>query len=102
MQWKRTLTVVGCHVGGEANDVVTGGLGEIRGATVFEKRLYFEQHYDQLRRSLLFEPRGGPSRCVNFVVPASDPRAQLGYIIAEATEYPAMWGGKPRVPAPRV
>jgi proline racemase len=48
MQWKRTLTVVGCHVGGEANDVVTGGLGEIRGATVFEKRLYFEQHYDQL------------------------------------------------------
>ena len=92
MQWRRTVTVVGCHVGGEANDVVTGGLGEIRGSTVFEKRLYFEEHYDQLRRSLLFEPRGGPSRCVNFVVPASDPRAQLGYIIAEATEYPAMSG----------
>jgi proline racemase len=29
---------------------------------------------------------------VNFVVPACDPRAQLGYIIAEAVEYPAMSG----------
>ena len=64
MPWKRTLTVVGCHVGGEANDVVTGGLGEIRGATVL-KRLYFEQHYDQLRRSLLFEPRGEQAGCIS-------------------------------------
>jgi len=92
VRWKRTLTMIGCHVGGEVNDVVTGGLGEIRGATVFEKRLYFEEHYDQLRRSLLLEPRSGPARCVNFVVPACDPRAQLGYIIAETTEYPAMSG----------
>jgi proline racemase len=92
MHWKRTLTMVGCHVGGEANDVVTGGLGDIQGSTVFEKRLYFERHYDQLRRCLLLEPRGAPARCVNFVVPACDPRAQLGYIIAESTEYPSMSG----------
>jgi proline racemase len=92
MQWKRTLTVVGCHVGGEVGDVVTGGLGEIRGASVFEKRLYFEEHLDQLRRMLLLEPRGAAVRSVNFVVPASDPRAQLGYIIVETTEYPAMSG----------
>ena len=29
---------------------------------------------------------------MNYIVPATDPQAQLGYVIAESTEYPAMSG----------
>lgn len=92
MRWKRTVTVVGCHTGGEVGDVVVGGLGHVPGATMFEKKLYMEEHLDDLRKLLLFEPRGSALRSVNFVLPPTDPSAQMGYVIAETTEYPVMSG----------
>jgi proline racemase len=92
MRWSRTLTVVGCHTGGEVGDVVVGGLGKVSGSTMFEKRLYLEEHLDQIRRLLLFPPRGSVIRSVNFVLPSTNPDAEFGYVIAETTEYPAMSG----------
>lgn len=86
------VTVVKCHVGGEINNVVTGGIGDVPGSTVFEKMKYFRDHDDDLRKLLLHEPRGSVAHCVNYVVPATDPQARLGYVIAESTEYPAMSG----------
>ena len=86
------VNVVKCHVGGEVNNVVTGGIGDVPGATVFEKMKYFREHRDDLRQLLLHEPRGAVNHCVNYIVPATDPEAQLGYVIAESTEYPAMSG----------
>ncbi|EID73082.1 proline racemase [Rhodococcus opacus RKJ300 = JCM 13270] len=79
-------------MGGEINNVVTGGIGDVPGATVFDKMKYFREHRDDLRQLLLHEPRGSVTQCVNFVVPATDPEAQMGYVIAESTEYPAMSG----------
>lgn len=92
MRWSRMVNVVKCHVGGEINNVVTGGIGDVPGATVFEKMKFFRDHDDDLRQLLLHEPRGAVTHCVNYVVPATDPEAQLGYVIAESTEYPAMSG----------
>ncbi|QQZ13325.1 MULTISPECIES: proline racemase family protein [Rhodococcus] len=92
MRWSRVVNVVKCHVGGEINNVVTGGIGDVPGATVFDKMKYFREHRDDLRQLLLHEPRGSVTQCVNFVVPATDPEAQMGYVIAESTEYPAMSG----------
>jgi proline racemase len=92
MRWSRLVTVVKCHVGGEINNVVTGGIGDVPGSTVFEKMKYFRDHDDDLRKLLLHEPRGAVTHCVNYVVPATDPQARLGYVIAESTEYPAMSG----------
>ena len=37
MRARRTLTVVGCHAGGEIGDVITGRRAAARGATVFEQ-----------------------------------------------------------------
>ena len=86
------VNVVKCHVGGEVNNVVTGGIGDAPGATVFEKMKHFRDHDDDLRKLLLHEPRGAVTHCVNYIVPATDPQAQFGYVIAESTEYPAMSG----------
>lgn len=92
MRWSQVLTVVGCHAGGELNNVVTGGLIDVPGETVFDKKLYFERHADHYRQLLLNEPRGGVVHCVNFLVPSKHPDAQMGYVIAESQEYPAMSG----------
>jgi proline racemase len=53
---------------------------------------FFREYRDDLRQLLLHEPRGGVHHCVNYIVPATDPQAQLGYVIAESTEYPVMSG----------
>lgn len=92
MQWAKVLNVVDCHAEGERNKVVVGGLGNVPGATMFDKRNYLQDQQDDLRKLLLFEPRGSVLDCVNFVLPATDPAAVFGYVIAESTEYPAMSG----------
>lgn len=92
MRWTRVLNVVECHTGGEIGKVVTGGVGDVPGATMFEKRTYLEEHRDDIRKLLLFEPRGGVTHSANIVLPSTIDEAPLGYVIAESTEYPAMSG----------
>ena len=92
MRWSRVFSVVDCHTGGEVNKVVTGGVGPVPGATVFQKKLYLERERDDIRSLLLNEPRGAVHHCANILVEPCDPEAQMGYVILEPTEYPAMSG----------
>jgi len=93
MRFSKVLNVVGCHVGGEVGNVVVGGVGDVPGTTMFEKRLFLEAERDDIRQLLLKEPRGSMIRSANVVLPATDPRADMGYVIMESEEYPAMSGG---------
>lgn len=92
MRWAKILNVVGCHAEGEVGNVVTGGVGDVPGDSMFDKRRYLEQHADELRKLLLYEPRGAAVHSTNVVLPSNHPEARLGYVIMEATEYPAMSG----------
>ncbi|MEI7743694.1 MAG: proline racemase family protein [Chloroflexota bacterium] len=92
MRWSRVLNVVDVHAGGEVNKVITGGVGDVPGHTMFDKRLYLEEHLDQIRHLMLFEPRGAVHHCANIILPSNHPEAALGYVILEPTEYPAMSG----------
>ncbi len=52
------ITTIDMHTGGEPLRVFTGGLPEIKGDTVLEKRRYFRDNYDYIRTALMWEPRG--------------------------------------------
>ena len=91
MRARRTLTVVGCHAGGEIGNVVVGGVLPPPGETVFE-RMQALRADDSLRRLLLREPRGSVAVHANLIVPPSRPDCDAGFIIMEPTEYPAMSG----------
>ncbi len=92
MRWTRTITVVDCHAEGESGQVVVGGVPPVPGDTVFDKRVFLQDQADDLRRMILFEPRGAPHHNANILVPSNHPDAAMGYIILESTEYPAMSG----------
>lgn len=92
MRWKRALTVVGVHAEGEYGKVVTGGIVDVPGKTMFDKMRHLRDREDGLRKFLLFEPRGAAVHSANLVLPSSHPKAQLGYVIMESTEYPPMSG----------
>jgi proline racemase len=53
---------------------------------------HLAKHEDGLRKFLLFEPRGAATHSANLVLPSSHPRAKLGYVIMESTEYAPMSG----------
>jgi proline racemase len=84
--------VVDCHAEGESGKVVTGGVGDVPGDTMWDKRVYLEENLDQLRKLLLLEPRGAVWHNANIVLPSNHPDASLGFVILESTEYPAMSG----------
>ena len=88
MSFKRVLNVVETH-DGEPMRVVTGGVPNIPGKTVYEKEEYLRLHDDSLRKFLLREPRGYPPLCCNVLVPPADPeQAAAGFIIMEQNEAP--------------
>jgi trans-L-3-hydroxyproline dehydratase len=92
MRARRTITVVGCHAGGEVGNVVTGGVLPPAGATVFEQMQTLAREGDGLRRLLLREPRGSVACHANLIVPSARPDCDAGFIIMEPTEYPPMSG----------
>jgi proline racemase len=89
---RRSITVVGCHAGGEIGNVVVGGVLPPKGSTVFEQMKTLRDEDDGLRRLLLREPRGSVACHANLVVPATRDDCDAGFIIMEPTEYPAMSG----------
>jgi trans-L-3-hydroxyproline dehydratase len=55
--WTR-ITTIEMHTGGEPLRVLVSGLPPIEGRTVLEKRRYFSEHYDHIRKGTMWEPRG--------------------------------------------
>jgi proline racemase len=92
VRFSRMVTVVGVHAAGELNEVITGGVVSVPGASVYEKMRYLEGQADELRQFLLHEPRGRVSQCVNLVVPATTPEADVGFVIMESEYYVPMSG----------
>lgn len=55
--WTR-ITSIDAHTAGEPLRILTGGLPPIPGDTILAKRRYAQTHLDDLRRALMWEPRG--------------------------------------------
>ena len=53
---------------------------------------FLAEQQDEIRRLMLREPRGYPGLCCNLLVPPTNPMADMGFIIMEHMEYPAMSG----------
>ncbi len=92
MRLSSMITAVDAHACGEPGRVIVGGVPDVPGSTMFEKRVYLEEHGDELRRRMLREPRGYPALCCNVVLPPTHPDADAGFVIMEQTEYPPMSG----------
>jgi proline racemase len=92
MKFSRMISAIDLHACGEPGRVITGGVLDVPGKTMFEKRLYLEQHMDDLRLRMLREPRGYPAANCNLLLPPTRPDADAGFVIMEQVEYPPMSG----------
>jgi len=85
------IEIVNCHAEGEVGDVIVGGVEPPPGRTLWEQRTFLEQD-QSLRNFVLNEPRGGVFRHVNLLVPAVNPKADMGFLIMEPADTPPMSG----------
>ncbi|WP_109466992.1 proline racemase family protein [Albibacillus kandeliae] len=92
MRLSRMINVVSAHAEGEANDVITGGVLDVPGTSMFEKMTWLQTKGDDLRQLLLNEPRGKSNLCMNLILPSSRPEADFGYVIMESDFYVPMSG----------
>ena len=86
------IFAVDAHAAGEPGRVITGGVLDVPGQTMFEKKSWIQSHADQLRLRMLREPRGYPASNCNLILPPTHPQADAGFVIMEQTEYPPMSG----------
>ena len=92
MRFSSMITAVDAHAAGEPGRVITGGVLDVPGKTMFEKKCWLETHADDLRRRMLREPRGYPAANCNLILPPTRPDADAGFVIMEQVEYPPMSG----------
>ena len=69
MRFANMITAVDSHACGEPGRVITGGVVDVPGETMFEKMKWLEANADDLRLRMLREPRGYPAVCCNLILP---------------------------------
>jgi trans-L-3-hydroxyproline dehydratase len=100
LNWKRidafenvtVITTVDAHAAGEPLRIITGGLPELQGVTMLERRRYMQQHYDHIRKALMWEPRGHSDMYGCAVTLPVTPEADLGVLFMHNEGYSTMCG----------
>lgn len=80
------------HVAGEPFRVIYGGLPQIKGAAMSEKRKYAEEHLDDLRRIVLLEPRGHDDMYGGFITEPVNAGSNLGVVFIHGSGTSTMCG----------
>ena len=81
----RVFEAVDSHTEGMPTRVVTGGVGPIPGDSMLERKLYFEQHMDELRLMLMREPRGHGAMSGAILQPPVHGEADWGVLFIEVS-----------------
>jgi len=86
------IQCIDMHTGGEPLRVILGGFPKILGKSILEQRNYVKNHHDQLRRSLMWEPRGHADMYGCLITPPNDDGAHFGVIFIHNEGYSTMCG----------
>lgn len=89
--WRR-LTVIDSHAGGEPFRVLVGGLPEIPGDTVLKRRRYALENLDELRRTLMWEPRGHADMYGGWIGSPVAPGSDLSVLFLHNDGFSTMCG----------
>src|SRR5215207_7192311 len=92
MRFERVISTIDAHAAGEPLRIITAGMPPLSGETVLERRRYMAEHYDDIRRTLLFEPRGHADMYGAVLTPPVTPGADFGVLFLTNEGYSTMCG----------
>jgi proline racemase len=85
MRTKRVFHAVDSHTEGMPTRVITGGVGVVPGANMFQRRQYFVEHLDHIRQLLMNEPRGHSAMSGAILQPPTREDADWGVLFIEVS-----------------
>jgi proline racemase len=86
------VETVDYHTAGEPFRIVTGGVPRLEGRSILEKRRFAAERFDEVRRLLVFEPRGHADMYGCFVTEPEDDGADLGVVFFHNAGYSTACG----------
>ena len=86
------ITTLDAHTAGEPLRLITGGLPDIPGRTILEKRRYLRENLDHLRTGLMFEPRGHADMYGAIITEPDSDDGDFGVIFLHNEGYSTMCG----------
>jgi proline racemase len=87
MNIERMIQTVEVHTGGEPFRIVVSGLPRFPGKTIVARRDWVKSNIDELRRSLIFEPRGHADMYAGYLTEPVSPNADFGVIFVHNEGY---------------
>ena len=87
MKFSRSIQAIDSHTMGEPTRIVTGGIPNIKGNTMAEKKEYLEKNLDHLRTAIMLEPRGHNDMFGSIITQPCDPTADFGIIFMDGGGY---------------
>ncbi len=89
--WQR-ITTLDAHTAGEPLRVILSGYPELPGRTILERRKYAAEHFDYLRKTLMWEPRGHADMYGCVITPPVSEDANFGVLFLHNEGYSSMCG----------
>lgn len=82
---QKTFFCIDAHTCGNPVRLVAGGGPILEGRNMREKRQYFLDHYDWIRRGLMFEPRGHDMMSGSILYPSMDKENDIAVLFIETS-----------------
>lgn len=92
MKTVKTIFAIDSHTMGEPTRIVVGGVPNIPGKTMPEKKQYLEEHLDYVRTAIMLEPRGHSDMFGSIITQPTKEEADLGIIFMDGGGYLNMCG----------
>jgi trans-L-3-hydroxyproline dehydratase len=86
------IQVLDYHTAGEPFRIVIAGYPELPGRNILERRRAALEHHDDLRKILMWEPRGHADMYGGILVPPDHAEAQVGVLFMHNEGYSTMCG----------
>lgn len=83
MNFRKSVHVIDTHTAGQATRIIVGGIPVLKGKTMMEKKEYFKNNCDDIRRMLMHEPRGHADMFGAVLTEPIDERADYGMIFLD-------------------
>jgi proline racemase len=92
MQSQQIYQTIDMHTAGEPLRLIVSGVPLIPGSTMLDKRAYFREHLDHIRRVLMFEPRGHNDMYGCVITPPVSPQSDMGVLFMHNEGFSTMCG----------
>lgn len=87
-----TIYTIDMHTGGEPLRILVDGYPELKGNSILEKRRYFRDQLDYIRKGVMWEPRGHADMYGAILTEACTPEADFGTFFLHNEGYSTMCG----------